>query len=159
MVYYLFVSLEFLQFFVGDNSCRTQQLFSPGRNLSWQHPLFQEDLFTWRQPEHNRQQHSWEFVSSFQGFLSEQAQELNVSPETSLVHGHQNHHPLCPRSMWWQIKAAALVHIALAEFTLPKPCVSLICSSTQFLLLQIQLIFDFISCSPNCVIFSYTSVS
>lgn len=42
---------------------------------------------------HDRWQHSWEFVSSFQGFCSEQAQGLSISPETSFMRGHQNHHP------------------------------------------------------------------
>lgn len=41
----------------------------------------------------DRRQHSWEFVSSFQGFCSEQAQGLNVSPETALMRGHQSHRP------------------------------------------------------------------
>lgn len=52
MVCYLFIfSFESLQFFVGDNSCRTPQLFLPGRSIPWQHPLSQEQLCTWRQPE------------------------------------------------------------------------------------------------------------
>lgn len=63
-----------------------------------------------------------------------------------IIFSHQRgSFPLCPRSMWWEIKPTALVHTALAEFTLPKPCVSLICSSTQFLLLQTQLTYLILS--------------
>lgn len=89
---------------------------------------------------HDRWQHSWEFVSSFQGFCSEQAQGLNISPETSFMRGHQNHHPfpsesfpLCPRSMRWKTNAAALVHTTLAEVSLPSPAFRDLVPSLSFL--------------------------
>lgn len=127
MVYYLFVlSSESLQFFVGGNSCRTPQLFFTWKESSMAAPTFPgRAVYLEAAWAHDRRQHSWEFVSSFQGFCSEQAQGLNISPETSFMCGHQNHQPFPsefhPRSMWWKIKAAALVHTTLAEVSLPNP--------------------------------------
>lgn len=57
---------------------------------------------------------------------------------------------LCSKSLWWKIKSAALVHTTLAEVILPSTAfrdlvLSLICSSMQFLLLQAQLMYLFLS--------------
>lgn len=133
MVYYLFVwSFESLQFFVGDNSSRTPQLFSPGRNLPWQHPLSQEESYTWRQPEHTTDDSipGNSFKVSKISVLNKQKDWRETSFSWDFFHAWspksssfpiRGSFSLYPRSMWWNIKAAALVDRALAEVSLPSP--------------------------------------
>lgn len=130
MVYYLFVlSFEFLQFFVGDNSCRTPQLFSPGRSLPWQHPLSQEEKLVYLGAAWARQTTAFlGLCFKFPRFLFWTSTRIERfswdfshawSPKSSSF-PIRGSFPLYPRRMWWEMKAAALAHTALTEFTLPS---------------------------------------
>lgn len=147
MVYYLFfLSFEFLQFFCWWQFLQNTTAFFTWKESSMAAPSFPGRLgyleAAWAQQTtaflgicfkfprflfwtSRRIGHfSWDFFHAW-------------SPKSSSF-PIRGSFPLCPRSMWWEIKAAALVHTTLVEFTLLSP-VSLIFSSTQFLLLQTQL--------------------